>query len=255
MRVRLLCIGWVAWLLVNPAWAADRALSVTIYNDDLALVQDRRDIEIKQGRQRIEFQDVSAQIRPETVSLSAPDIGIIEQNFDFDLLTPAKLMEKAVGREVTIVRVNPATGAETREQAQVLATNGGVVLKIGQRIEVLRDDGLPVRVIFDKVPDNLRARPTLSVTIDGARPGMRPASLSYLTPGLGWKADYVALYDEAGSKIDVQGWITLTNSSGTTYENAQTLLVAGSPSQTSSPGTTTWRQPIRRPTLDQAGTE
>ena len=92
------------------------------------------------------------------------DISIVEQNFDFDLLTPAKLMEKAVGQEVTIVRVNPATGAETREQAQVLATNGGVVLKIGQRIEVLRDDGLPVRVIFDKVPDNLRARPTLSVT-------------------------------------------------------------------------------------------
>ena len=75
MRVRLLCIGWVAWLLVGPAWAAERALSVTIYNDDLALVQDRRDIEVKDGRQRIEFQDVSAQIRPETVSLSAADIA------------------------------------------------------------------------------------------------------------------------------------------------------------------------------------
>ncbi len=137
---------------------------MTIYADDLALVTDQRDIEVKGGRQRIEFQDVSAQIRPETVSLTAADIGIIEQNFDFDLLTPAKLMEKAVGREITIVRVNPATGAETREQAEVLATNGGVVLKIGERIEVLRDDGLPVRVIFDKVPDNLRARPTLSVT-------------------------------------------------------------------------------------------
>ena len=194
---------------------ADRTLSVTIYNDDLALVQDRRDIEVKGGRQRIEFQDVSAQIRPETVSLTAADIGIVEQNFDFDLLTPAKLMEKAVGREVTIVRVNPATGAETREQAQVLATNGGVVLKIGQRIEVLRDDGLPVRVIFDKVPDNLRARPTLSVTIIGAHAGTRPATLSYLTPGLGWRADYVALYNESDGKIDVQGWVTLTNSSGT----------------------------------------
>ena len=161
----------MAWLLVNPAWAAERTLSVTIYNDNLALVQDRRDIEVKDGRQRIEFQDVSAQIRPETVSLSAADISIVEQNFDFDLLTPAKLMEKAVGQEVTIVRVNPATGAETREQALVLATNGGVVLKIGQRIEVLRDDGLPVRVIFNKVPDNLRARPTLSVSIVGAHAG------------------------------------------------------------------------------------
>ena len=254
MRLRLLCIGWVAWLLVNPAGAADRALSVTIYNNDLALVQDRRDIEVKDGRQRIEFQDVSAQIRPETVSLSAADIAIVEQNFDFDLLTPAKLMEKAVGQEVTIVRVNPATGAETREQAQVLATNGGVVLKIGQRIEVLRDDGLPVRVIFNKVPDNLRARPTLSVSIIGSHAGTRRATLSYLTPGLGWKADYVALYNESDGKIDVQGWVTLTNSSGTTYDNAQTLLVAGSPSQLDGGGQPNlYRAPVRRQNMQQPG--
>ena len=256
MRVRLLCIGWVAWLLVNPASAADRALSVTIYNDNLALVQDRRDIDVKDGRQRIEFQDVSAQIRPETVSLSAADIAIVEQNFDFDLLTPAKLMEKAVGQEVTIVRVNPATGAETREQAQVLATNGGVVLKIGQRIEVLRDDGLPVRVIFNKVPDNLRARPTLSVSVIGAHAGLKRATLSYLTPGLGWKADYVALYNESDGKIDVQGWVTLTNSSGTTYDNAQTLLVAGSPSQEDGSGQSNgYRPQVRRQTLQRPGTE
>jgi hypothetical protein len=256
MRVRLLCIGWVAWLLLDSASAADRTLSVTIYNDDLALVQDRRDIEVKDGRQRIEFQDVSAQIRPETVALSAADVAIVEQNFDFDLLTPAKLMEKAVGQEVTIVRVNPATGVETREQAQVLATNGGVVLKIGQRIEVLRDDGLPVRVIFDKVPDNLRARPTLSVSVIGTHAGTRRATLSYLTPGLGWKADYVALYNEGDGKIDVQGWVTLTNSSGTTYDNAQTLLVAGSPSQVDGGGQpNNYRGPIRRQTLQQPGTE
>jgi hypothetical protein len=246
---------WLA-LLAPAVFAADKSLSITIYADDLALVQERRDIDVQGGRQRIEFEGVSAQIRPETVSLAAADISIVEQNFDFDLLTPAKLMEKAVGREVTIVRVNPATGAETREQAEVLATNGGVVLKIGQRIEVLRDDGLPVRVIFDKVPDNLRARPTLSITIDSARAGTRSASLSYLTPGLGWKADYVALFDEAAGKIDVQGWITLTNSSGTTYENAQTLLVAGSPSQAApTAATSPWRPPVRRTTLEQAGTE
>ncbi len=256
MRVRLLCMGWVASLLINPASADDRTLSVTIYNDNLALVQDRRDIEVKDGRQRIEFQDVSAQIRPETVSLSAADIAIVEQNFDFDLLTPAKLMEKAVGKEVTIVRVNPATGAETREPAQVLATNGGVVLKIGERIEVLRDDGLPVRVIFNKVPDNLRARPTLSVSIVGTHAGTRHATLSYLTPGLGWKADYVALYNEADGKIDVQGWVTLTNSSGTTYDNAQTLLVAGSPGQVDGAGQPNiYRAPVRRQSLQQPGTE
>jgi hypothetical protein len=255
MRVPLFCIAWAISMLAVPAAGADRALSVTIYNDDLALIQDRRDIEIKDGRQRIEFQDVSAQIRPETVSLAAADIGIVEQNFDFDLLTPAKLMEKAVGKEVTIVRVNPATGAETRELAQVLATNGGVVLKIGQRIEVLRDDGLPVRVIFDKVPDNLRARPTLSVTVIGAHAGTRRATLSYLTPGLGWKADYVALYNEGDGKIDVQGWVTLTNSSGTTYDNAQTLLVAGSPASADGGRPAVYRPQPRRGTLQEAGTE
>jgi hypothetical protein len=164
-------------------------------------------------------------------------------------------MEKAVGQEITLVRVNTATGVESREKALVLATNGGVVLKIGERIEVLRDDGLPVRVIFEKVPDNLRARPTLSVTVDSARSGSRPVQLSYLTPGLGWKADYVALFNEADSKIDVQGWVTLTNSSGTSYENAKTLLVAGSPSTLESDdgGYRPQRRP--RPTLVRPGTE
>jgi hypothetical protein len=194
-----------------PAFAQDKALAITIYADDLALVQDKRPVDVTGGRQRIEFAGVSAQIRPETVSLSANGLTIVEQNFDFDLLTPAKLMEKAVGSVVTIVRVNPATGQEVREQAEVLATNNGVVLKIGERIEVLRDDGLPVRVIFDKVPENLRSKPTLSVTVDGDRRGSRPATLSYLTSGLGWRADYVALFDDASSKIDVQGWVTLTN--------------------------------------------
>lgn len=258
--MRALAIVVLVWLGVDsPAFAAERSVSVTIYPDDLALVQDRRDIDVKGGRQRIEFEDVSALIRPETVSLTAGDIAIVEQNFDFDLLTPAKLMEKAVGQAITIVRINPATGAELREQAQVLATNGGVVLKIGQRIEVLRDDGLPVRVIFEKVPDNLRAHPTLSVTIVGGRAGTRPASLSYLTPGLNWRADYVALFDEGSGKIDVQGWVTLTNSSGTAYENAQTLLIAGAPNRVGAEPAqpVVWRgpQPQPRPTLQQAGTE
>jgi hypothetical protein len=265
MHARLFSIGVTLGVLVSSAaLPAERSLSVTIYANDLALIQDRRQIEVSGGRQRIEFQDVSAQIRPETVSLTAPDISIVEQNFDYDLLTPAKLMEKAVGQDITIVRVNPANGAETREQARVLATNGGVVLKIGQRIEVLRDDGLPVRVIFDKVPDNLRARPTLSVTVDSSRAGARTATLSYLTPGLGWRADYVALFNEADAKIDVQGWVTLTNSSGTSYDNAQTLLVAGAPNQVGGGagmgvGSGPVRRPMpvraQRPTLQEAGTE
>lgn len=205
-------------------------VSVTIYNSGQALVQDVRQISIANGRSRIEFPDVSAMIRPETLSFTAADTGIVEQNFDFDLLTPTKLMEKAIGQTVTLLRTNPATGQETRERATVLSTAGGVVVKIGDRIEVLRDDGLPVRVIFDGVPPNLRARPTLSVTVDSARAGTRPASIRYLTPGLGWSSDYVALYDESKGTVDVQGWVTLTNNTGTTFDKAKTLLVAGSPS-------------------------
>ena len=206
---------------------------------------------IPAGISRIEFPDVSAQIRPETLSFAADAASIVEQNFDFDLLSPAKLMEKAVGRTVTIVRTNPATGAELREQARVLSVNGGVVLQIGQRIEVLRDDGLPVRVIFDKVPTNLRARPTLSVTVDSARAGTRPAAIRYLTPGLGWEADYVALFDAKAGRIDVQGWVTLTNNSGTTYGNARTLLVAGSVNQNNNGG---FASP-RPGSIRRAGTE
>jgi hypothetical protein len=223
----------LAACLAAPALgqSAQGDVAITIYNDNLALVQDTRQLNIPAGRSRQEFADVSAQIRAETVSFVAPDTGIVEQNFDYDLLSPGKLMEKAVGKTVTIVRVNPATGAETREQAKILATNGGVVLQIGSRIEVLRDDGLPVRVIFDQVPPNLRARPTLSVTIESKRAGVRPAQLTYLTPGLGWKADYVALFDEGGSRIDVQGWITLSNNSGTTYTDAEVVMVAGEPNR------------------------
>lgn len=232
--VWLLAAAWPfavqAQQIPAPDQTAQGDLAITIYQNNQALVQDVRTLSLAAGRVRQEFPDVSAQIRPATVTLSGPGIGIVEQNFDYDLLSPEKLMEKAVGSVVTIVRTNPATGAETREQARVLAANDGIVLQIGPRIEVLRDDGLPVRVIFDKVPETLRARPTLSVTLQVANGGRIPATLSYLTPGLGWTSDYVLLFDEAKGAIDVQGWITLTNNTGTSFQNAAVTLVAGAPS-------------------------
>jgi hypothetical protein len=234
--------------------SAQGDVAVTIYNN-IALVQDVRQLTLPQGRSRQEFPDVSAQIRPETVTLGGEGFGIIEQNFDYDLLSPAALMQKAVGQQVTLLRTNPATGAETRERALVLAANGGVVLKIGERIEVLRDDNLPVRVIFDAIPPNLRARPTLSVTLDSQRAGTRPVSLSYLTPGMGWKSDYVALFDEAAGKIDVQGWITLTNNTGTTFNNARALLVAGDVAQVQQGYQQNYQTRRAQPRGYRAGTE
>lgn len=201
--------------------------SLTIYNSNLALVQEQRALNLPAGRTRMEFKGVSAAIRPETVALSANGVSIVEQNFDYDLLSPDKLMEKAVGQQVQIVRINPGNGQQVTETATVLAVNNGVVLRIGDRIEVLRDDGVPTRVIFPKVPDNLRPRPTLSVTLDADGAGARDATLSYLSRGLGWKADYVANFDERAGKLDMQGWITLTNASGTTFANAEAQLVAG----------------------------
>jgi hypothetical protein len=249
MRASLLLL---ATFLAMPAAAqpGPSNLAVTVYNDDLALVQDTRQIDLPAGRSRQEFPGVSGRISPETVTLSGAGVGIVEQNFDFDLLSPSKLMEKAIGQEVTLLRTNPATGVETRERAKVLAVNGGVVIQIGSRIEVLRDDGLPVRVVFDQVPPNLRARPTLSITVDSARPGPRPVTLSYLTKGMGWKADYVALFDDQAGKIDVEGWVTLTNTTGTTFDAADTVLVAGDVGQGNG-----GYSPSRRTGLVRGGTE
>ncbi len=238
---------------VPASGSAQGDVSATIYTNDIALIQDIRRLDLPAGRTRQSFPDVSATIRPETVSLSAPDTTVVEQNFDYDLLTPSSLMEKAVGETITLVRTNPATGAETRERAKVLAVNGGVVLQIADHIEVLRDDGLPVRAIFDKIPTNLRARPTLSVTLASTRAGSRLTTLSYLTRGLGWQADYVTLFDDKTGTIDVQGWITLRNATGTSFDSAKTLLVAGEVA--SDDGNDTFRLNRPRPPLRRAGTE
>jgi hypothetical protein len=227
----------------KPPADSNQQLSLTVYNNNLALVQDIRDMDVPAGRTRLEFKEVSASIRPETVALSGKGLSIVEQNFDYDLLTPAKMMEKAVGRQIQIVRTNPGTGARTTETATVLSVNDGVILKVGNRIEVLRDDGIPTRVVFSSIPENLRAQPTLSVTVDAASAGPRQTILSYLTTGLTWRSDYVALFDEKQSTLRLQGWITLTNSSATTFKDAKVQLVAGDVSFADSEGDQSWRTP------------
>ena len=225
---------WLLALLVGVAQAAplrstledQAALAVTVYNGDLALVKDTRRLALPAGEQTLELRDVSAQIRPETALLRVADgkpIRLLEQNFDFDLLTPAKLLEKYVGREVRVLRTHPTTGADSVETAAVLAAGEGVVLKIGDRIET----GVPGRLVFDAVPDNLRDRPTLAVTLDSAGAGRRALELSYLTGGLTWQADYVAELDDDERSLALSGWVTLTNRSGTAYRNARLQLVAG----------------------------
>jgi hypothetical protein len=204
-----------------------QSIAVTIYNQDLALVKESRKVTLDDGANRLALRDVSAQMRPETAqlrSLSHPgSCDLLEQNFDFDLLTPAKLLEKNVGRTVRVVRTHPTTGTETIETALVLAANGGTVLKIGERIET----GLPGRLVFDAVPPNLRDRPTLVTELTCRRAGAQTVDLSYLTGGLSWKADYVAELNADDSALDLNGWVTLTNRSGTAYPKALLQLVAG----------------------------
>ena len=204
-----------------------QSVAVTIYNENLALIKDLRRVTLEAGRNRLALREVSGRLRPETAllrSVSHPgSLSLLEQNFDFDLLTPAKLLEKHVGRNVRIVRIHPTTGAESIETATVLAASGGVVLKIGDRIET----GLPGRIVYDAVPANLRDRPTLMTELDAARAGAQSVELSYLSGGLSWKADYVAELNASDSALDLNGWVTLTNTSGTAYPNAKLQLVAG----------------------------
>ncbi len=202
-------------------------VAVTIYNQNLALVKDTRKVQLKSGLNALALRDVSAQMRPETAllrSISNPgSFSTLEQNFDFDLLTPQKMLEKYVGKTVSIVKTNYKTGEETTEKATVLSANNGVVLKVGNRIET----GLPGRIVYDDVPDNLRDRPTLVTQLSNKTAGEQKVELSYLTGGLGWKADYVAELNEKDDKLDLSGWVTLTNTSGASYNNAKLQLVAG----------------------------
>lgn len=208
-----------------------RAVAVTIYNDDLALVKDQRRVQLPAGASTLAFRDVSARLRPETAllrSITAPTgLTVWEQNFDFDLLTPQKLLEKSVGQTVQVVRTHPTTGQDTAEPAVVLATLEGVVLKMGQRIETAS----PGRIVFGDVPANLRDRPTLVMSLDNSTAAAQDLELSYLTGGLGWKADYVVELAAKEDKLDVSGWVTLTNTSGATYRNAKIQLVAGDVNQ------------------------
>jgi hypothetical protein len=206
------------------------AIAVTIYNNDLALVRDSRTVTLTQGENDVAFIEVSAGIRPETALLTGRGLAldIVEQNFDFDLLTPQKLLEKSVGQTIRVVRTNPETGVDSTEDATVLSVaEGQVVLQIGDRIEVTP----PGRLVYSAVPSNLRDRPTLVVKLASQQAGDVPVDLSYLTRGLSWSADYVAELSPDEKTLNLNGWVTLTNMSGIAYNNAKLQLVAGEVNQ------------------------
>ena len=238
--VSLILSLMLVFMTMNTAYAKDEVRStledqhevaVTIYNEQLALVKDLRHIKLNTGFNKLAFREVSAKMRPETALLRSIDhpkgFHLLEQNFDFDLLTPQKLLEKYLGKKVRVVKVHPTTGAESIEETLVLSVNNGVVLRMGDRIET----GYPGRIIYAEVPANLRDRPTLVISLNSGTSKRQALQLSYLTGGLGWKADYVAELNATDEFVDLAGWVTLTNQSGATYKNAKLQLVAGDVNQ------------------------
>ncbi len=210
--------------------SAQQALAVTIYNDNLALVKDLRQLTLTQGENRLAWRNCSGQIRPETALLAATAgtaaVTLLEQNFDFDLLTPQSLLKKYVGRKVQAIRTAD-DGVRTTEDATVLATNEGVVLRYADRIET----DVVGHLAFPDLPADLRDQPTLVLHLEAAQAGTGTFELSYLTGGLSWKADYVADLAADGKSMDLSGWVTLTNSSGVAYRQAKVQLVAGEVNQ------------------------
>ncbi len=230
LAVLLLGLAGAAWAVEEQSTqlSDQTALAVTIYNSDLALVKDARKTGLRQGENRLAWRDVAAQIQPETALLRRTEgagLTLLEQNFDFDLLTPQKLLEKSVGETIRVIKTNPLTGVESTEYAQVLAANSGFVLKYADRVET----NIPAnaRLAYGTVPQGLRDRPTLSMTFQNPKAGPAELELSYLTGGLGWKADYVAELTGQEDSLDLNGWVTLTNTSGTAYPNAKLQLIAG----------------------------
>lgn len=202
-------------------------VAITIYNVNLGLVKDQREIKLSKGTGELRFMDVASQIIPASVHIkSLVDPGslqILEQNYEYDLLNPQKLLDKYVGKEVKLFYKNPYTEREEIVKATLLSNNGGPIFKIGDEITF----GHPGRVIFPGVPENLISKPTLVWLIENGLAAPQKVEASYLTNGINWRADYVVTLNDKDDRADLAGWVTIDNKSGTTYKNAKLKLVAG----------------------------
>ena len=201
-------------------------MAVTIYNQNLGLVHERRRLRLARGKIELSFADVAAHLQPDTVRLAGTTPGarlrVLEQNYRYDLLTPSKLLEKYVGRTVSVYQYDPRTGLETKRPAEVLGVEGGVTLRLDG--EVTSD--FRGRFAFDAVPADLLQKPTLVWLLESDR-AEQDVEVSYLTENLSWRADYVLELDASERRANLTGWVTLDNRSGASYENATLRLVAG----------------------------
>jgi len=201
--------------------AEQRDVMLTVYNGNLGLVKDVREVRLDAGLIETHFMDVAAQIDPTSVllrSLTDPTgLKILEQNYEYDLLSSEKLMEKYVGRKVRLYQSNG-----TFQEATLLSTRGPVY-DINGQIHM----GHFGSVVLPALPENLVSKPTLAWLLRNPRPAPQRVEASYLTGGISWKSDYVMLINAADSRADLTGWVTINNQSGATYQNAALKLVAG----------------------------
>ncbi len=202
-------------------------VALTIYNVNLGLVKDQRQIKLTKGNSELRFMDVASQIIPTSVhikSLSDPDsLRVLEQNYEYDLLNPERLMDKYVGKKLKLYQMNPYTEREALVEATLLSNNGQPIFKIGDEITY----GHPGRVIFPGVPENLISKPTLVWLLENGLSNSQSIETSYLTNGINWRSDYVVTLNEKDDMADLSGWVTIDNKSGATYKNARLKLVAG----------------------------
>lgn len=201
-------------------------VAVTVYNKNIALVKEVRSLDLDKGASELRFMDVAAQINPKTTylkSLSHPDLlTIFEQNYEYDLISPDKLMEKYVGKEVQLIEQNEQF-LEKKTTALLLSMNQGPIYKIGDQIFI----GHSGRVVLPRLPENLVSRPTLVWLLNNKGEKKHNVEVSYLTSGLNWLCDYVASVNEEDTAMGLTGWVTIENRSGATYDDALLKLVAG----------------------------
>jgi hypothetical protein len=200
---------------------SQKDVMVTIYNGNLGLVKDARDVRLPAGTTEVQFKDVAAQIDPTTVhlkSLTDPaGLRILEQNYEYDLVSSGKLMEKYVGKKVRLYG-----GDGTYVEATLLSTNGPV-FDINGQIHL----GHHGRIVLPALPDNLVSQPTLVWLLRNQMDRPQRVEASYLTGGITWRADYVMVINASDTRADLTGWVTVDNKSGATYGNAALKLVAG----------------------------
>ena len=202
-------------------------VAVTIYNSNIGLVKDTRLIDLKPGVQELNFMDVAAKIDPTTVHIKSlihgSSLNVLEQNYEYDLLSPQKLLEKFVGQKVQLAVLNPETKKEEIVEATLLSTQGGNIFQIGDKISI----GHPGRLLLSRIPENLIPQPTLVWMLENKLPKPQKLEASYLTSGINWKADYVAVLNKLDTMTDLTGWVTIDNRSGAAYQNALLKFVAG----------------------------